>query len=56
MVRELKDYEIKIDAATANDTYGAFKVGSYDDLATALGLAVLDDPRSYRVTVGPRLY
>lgn len=24
----------------ANDTYGAFKVGTHDDLVTALGLAV----------------
>ena len=25
--------------ANANDTYGAFRVGSHDDLVTALGLA-----------------
>ena len=56
MARELKDYEIRVDSATANDTYGAFKVGTHDDLATALGLAVLDDPRDYRVTIGPRLF
>lgn len=55
MARELKDYEIKVDQ-NANDTYGAFKVGTHDDLATALGLAVLDDPHSYRATVGPRLF
>lgn len=56
MARELKDYEIRIDAATANDTYGAFKVGSHDDLVTALGLATLDDPHEYRATIGPRLF
>lgn len=56
MARELKDYEIRVDSATANDTYGAFKVGTHDDLATALGLAVLDDPRTYRVSIGPRLF
>lgn len=55
MARELKDYEIRVDH-DANDKYGAFKVGTHDDLATALGLAVLDDPRSYRVTQGPRLF
>ncbi len=51
MMRELADYEIRIDAATANDTYGAFRVGSHDDLVTALGLAVLDDPKAYRTTL-----
>lgn len=55
MLRELKEYEIRVDQ-NANDTYGAFKVGTHDDLATALGLAVLDDPRDYRVTIGPRLF
>jgi hypothetical protein len=39
LARELQDYEIKIDQ-NANDTYGAFKVGTHDDLVTALGLAV----------------
>ena len=40
MMRELQDYEIHIDQ-DANDKYGAFKVGSHDDLVTALGLSVL---------------
>jgi hypothetical protein len=39
MIRELQDYEIKVDQ-DANDKYGAFKVGSHDDLVTSLGLAV----------------
>jgi len=43
MARELQDYEIRVDQ-DANDKYGAFKVGTHDDLVTALGLAVLDDP------------
>lgn len=43
MARELKDYEIHI-SQQATDTYGAFKVGTHDDLVTALGLAVLEDP------------
>ena len=38
MTRELLDYEIRVDQ-NANDTYGAFRVGSHDDLVTALGLA-----------------
>jgi hypothetical protein len=55
MADELKVYEIRVDT-NANDTYGAFKVGTHDDLATALGLAVLDDPRDYRVSQGARLF
>jgi hypothetical protein len=39
LAKELLDYEIKIDQ-NANDLYGAFKVGTHDDLVTALGLAV----------------
>ena len=42
MVRELLAYEIKTsDAGKA--TFGAFRTGAHDDLATALGLAVLRD-------------
>ena len=44
LARELLDYEIRVDE-DANDRYGAFKVGTHDDLVTALGLAVLTDPR-----------
>lgn len=43
MRQELMDYEIKI-TEDANDKYGAFRVGSHDDLVTALGLAVMHDP------------
>jgi hypothetical protein len=42
MQEELKVYEIRIDR-DGHDTYGAFKIGKHDDLATALGLAVLED-------------
>jgi hypothetical protein len=45
MARELKDYEIRV-TQDAKDTYGAFKVGSYDDLVTALGLGTLEDPNA----------
>jgi hypothetical protein len=40
---ELTTYEIRVDE-NANDRYGAFKVGTHDDLVTALGLAVCQDP------------
>ena len=43
MEQELLDYEIKVDQ-NANDRYGAFRVGSHDDLVTALGLAVQEEP------------
>jgi hypothetical protein len=41
--KELLDYEIRVDE-DANDKYGAFRVGTHDDLVTALGLAVQVDP------------
>ena len=43
LAKELLDYEIKV-SEDANDRYGAFKVGTHDDLVTALGLAVLEEP------------
>lgn len=46
MLRELLDYEIKV-SEDASDRYGAFRVGSHDDLVTALGLAVIAEPRVY---------
>jgi hypothetical protein len=42
LAKELQDYEIRI-SENANEKYGAFKVGSHDDLVTALGLATMDD-------------
>ena len=42
LAKELLDYEIKVDQ-DANDKYGAFKVGTHDDLVTALGLATQED-------------
>lgn len=42
LARELRDYEIRVDA-DANEKYGAFRVGTHDDLVTALGLAVQKD-------------
>jgi hypothetical protein len=50
---ELEHYEIKISDA-GSDTYGAFKTGTHDDLATALGLAVLlDTPAPNRIIRRP---
>ena len=43
LAQELQDYEIRVDE-NANDRYGAFRVGTHDDLVTALGLAVQADP------------
>lgn len=45
---ELLTYELRVDE-NANDRYGAFKVGTHDDLVTALGLAVQVD-RPIRLT------
>lgn len=44
LAQELLDYEIQVDER-ANDRYGAFRVGTQDDLVTALGLAVNKEPR-----------
>ncbi len=55
MARELKDYEIRVDER-ANDTYGAFKVGTHDDLVTALGLACIEEPGYYSAQRGPHLW
>ena len=53
-VEELKVYEIKV-SEDGTDQYGAI-VGKHDDLATALGLACLEDPYSERVTYSSRVY
>lgn len=44
LAEELMDYEIRVDR-DANDRYGAFRVGTHDDLVTALGLAVQVEPK-----------
>lgn len=48
LAQELQNYEIQVDQ-DANDRYGAFRVGTHDDLVTALGLAVQVDRRSRAV-------
>ena len=40
---ELLNYELRVDE-NARETFGAFKVGTHDDLVTALGLATQIDP------------
>lgn len=52
LAEELRGYEIKV-SEDAKDTYGAFRVGTHDDLATALGLATLLDPADYRMELVP---
>jgi hypothetical protein len=42
LAKELLDFEIRIES-DANERYGAFAVGTHDDLVTALGLAVQTD-------------
>jgi hypothetical protein len=42
LAAELRDYEIRV-SEDANEKYGAFRVGTHDDLVTALGLAVQVD-------------
>lgn len=55
MLEELRVYEIKVDQ-DGHDTYGAFKVGTHDDLATSLGLSVLEDPYALRARYSSRIY
>lgn len=43
LAEELMEYEVEV-APDANDRYGAFKVGTQDELVTALGLAVQRRP------------
>ena len=46
---ELQEFEINV-PEDANDRYGAFRVGSHDDLVTALGMATQKAP----LLPGPR--
>jgi hypothetical protein len=55
MVQELLDYEVHVDP-DANEKYGAFAVGAHDDLVTALGLACVEEPGYYHVSIGPNLW
>ena len=44
LAHELLEYELSV-TENANELYGAFRVGTQDDLVTALGLAVHKEPR-----------
>lgn len=48
LTEELLDYEIRVDER-ANDRYGAFRVGTHDDLVTALGLATQSEETPWRL-------
>lgn len=48
LTEELLDYELRV-SENANDQYGAFKVGTHDDLVTALGLATQDEQPPWRL-------
>lgn len=43
LAQELLDYEIRVDD-NAHERFGAFRVGTHDDLVTALGLAAQKEP------------
>lgn len=51
LAEELMAYEVKV-AEDANERYGMFKVGSQDDLVTALGLALQDDGPRRAIILG----
>jgi len=51
LVRELKDFDLK--ATATGMQAGAFRTGTHDDLAIALGLATLYDPSRWEVTEVP---
>lgn len=52
LARELLDFEIRV-SEDGHDSYGAFEVGTHDDLVIALGLAVWERaPSSYPMLVG----
>lgn len=55
MLEELKIYERRM-SQDGKDQYGAFKTGTHDDLATALGLSILTDPFSEEVRYSGRVY
>lgn len=55
MLAELKSYEIRV-TEHANETYGAFVTGAHDDLVTAMGLSIIEDPGEYRGEEGVNLW
>lgn len=55
VVEEMKRFEVRT-KLNGHDTYGAFAVGTHDDLVTALGLSVLGSAHLPGVSIGPRIY
>jgi hypothetical protein len=51
LAEELLNYELRVDEK-ANETFGAFKVGTHDDLVSALGLAVMAGQRRGHLPFG----
>ena len=49
LAEDLLDFEIRV-SEEASDRPGAFPVGRHDDLVTALGLAVQEDPPRWSLT------
>ena len=52
LAAELRVYEVRV-SEDAKLSAGAFKTGTHDDMATALGLACLFDPSGRSVTYSP---
>jgi hypothetical protein len=52
---ELRVYQIKV-SQEGKETFGAMRTGTHDDLATALGLSVLEDPHAHAVTYSQRIF
>lgn len=55
MIDELLVYEIKV-SNEGKDTYGAFKTGAHDDLATAAALSCLESPYRDKVSYSERVF
>jgi hypothetical protein len=51
LAEELLNFELKVDEK-ANETYGAFKVGTHDDLVSALGLGIMAAQRRGELPFG----
>ncbi len=52
---ELRNYQERVSAETANQSYGGAP-GVHDDIVIALGLSVLIDPAMYKVGYSQRIY
>lgn len=55
VVVEMRNFEVRT-TITGHDTYGAFKIGTHDDLISALGLSILGTAKGDDVQTGPAIY